>query len=149
MVQAWTIAGKYKKRADSLGPGPGQYTSRNTDAFKMKSPQWTIGTAQKGAFNTRTLSPGPGVYNTIKDANDAPKYHFGSKSVTDFDKFKKSVPGPGQYDPKNSGFNKTAFSFAGRHDLQNKDHLSKPGPGAYSSGSTLSKSMGKFGTSPK
>ena len=99
-------------------------------------------------MKNRALSPGPGMY-TNKIENSAPKYHFGAKSITDLDKFKKSVPGPGQYNPASNGFNKTAFSFAGRHNLPNKDLLNRPGPGAYSNRSTLSKALGKFGTSKK
>lgn len=149
MVQAWTIAGKYKQKDNSFSPGPGMYTSRNHSVTKLRSPQWMIGTSQRDSFKTRAFSPGPGVYKTSKDSNDAPKYHFGSKSVTDLDKFKKSVPGPGQYNPASNGFNKTAFSFGGRHNLQNKDLMNRPGPGAYGSPSTLSKTMGRFGTSKK
>lgn len=149
MVQAWTITGRPKDKSTSFSPGPGQYTSRNETVDKLKAPQWTIGTSQREAFKTRALSPGPGMYQTVKDNNDAPKYHFGTKSVSDLDKFKKSVPGPGQYNPVSNAFNQTAFSFGGRHELKNKDLLGKPGPGAYSTKSTLSHTMGKIGTAKK
>lgn len=61
----------------------------------------------------------------------------------------KSVPGPGQYNPQSNGFNKTAFSFGGRHNIEDKELRSKPGPGAYTSRSTLGKTMGTFGKSQK
>lgn len=149
MVQAWSFAGKYKKETSSLAPGPGQYSSRNHDSVKMKSPTWSIGTAQRGSFKSRALSPGPGMYKTNVDGNNAPKYHFGTKSVTDLDKFKKSVPGPGQYNPASNGFNNNAFSFSGRHDTNNKENMNKPGPGAYATSSTLNKTSGKIGTEKK
>lgn len=150
MVQAWSIGGKYKSKPKSLSPGPGQYKSKNPAVTKLQSPRWTIGTSKRGnLYGNRALSPGPGNYQTTKDLNDAPKYHFGVKSVTDLNKFKKNVPGPGQYSPAMSGFDKTAFSFAGRHNTQNKSLMNNPGPGAYGSRSTLSKTMGKFGTSKK
>jgi hypothetical protein len=149
MVQAWTIGGKYKKKNESLGPGPGQYSSRNHGVNKNQAPNWTIGTSQRNSFKSRALSPGPGMYNTVTDGNKAPKYHFGTKSVTDLDKFKKSVPGPGQYDPSSNTFGNVAFSFNGRNDLKNKENMGKPGPGTYGLKSTLGKTMGKIGTSQK
>lgn len=149
MVQAWTIGGRHKNKDKAFSPGPGAYTSRNSSVVKLKSPQWTIGTAERNSFKSRALSPGPGVYKTANDTNEGPKYHFGTKSVTDLDKFKKMVPGPGQYNPASDAFNKTAFSFGGRHDLHNKDLLNRPGPGAYGDKSTLSKTMGRFGTAQK
>ena len=48
MVQAWSIAGRYKNKVKSLNPGPGQYSSRNIHSRINKSPQWTIGTAKRG-----------------------------------------------------------------------------------------------------
>lgn len=150
MVQAWSIGKKFKTKPKSVSPGPGQYTSRNENGNKMKPPTWTIGTSKRSDLNqNRAFSPGPGNYKTLKDINDAPKYHFGVKSVTDLDKFKKSVPGPGQYNPASNAFNKTAFSFAGRHATQNKGVMNNPGPGTYQNKSTLSKTLGKFGTSQK
>ena len=149
MVQAWSIAGKHKKKAESLGPGPGQYKSRNADVVKHKSPQWSMGTSQRNAFQTRALSPGPGMYKTVADSNASPKYFFGTKSATDFNKFKKDVPGPGQYNPASNAFGNIGFSFTGRHEFKNKESINKPGPGTYGSKSTLSKTMGKIGTSAK
>lgn len=149
MVQAWSIGAKLPKKDDANSPGPGQYSSRNEDSKKNKPPEWTIGTSKRNVFNTRALSPGPGTYKTIEDKNDAPKYHFGTKSTSNLDKFKKMVPGPGQYEPMSNAFNKTAFSFGGRHVLPDKNALSKPGPGTYSLNGTLSKTLGKFGTSNK
>ena len=149
MVQAWSIGAKLPQKEQVSNPGPGQYSSRNDDSKKSKPPEWTIGTSKRNVFNTRALSPGPGAYKTIDDKNSAPKYHFGTKSTTSLDKFKKMVPGPGQYEPQSNAFNKTAFSFGGRHILQDKNAMSKPGPGAYSLNSTLTKSLGKFGTSNK
>ncbi|CAI2370217.1 unnamed protein product [Moneuplotes crassus] len=150
MVQAWSIGKKFQTKPKSVSPGPGQYTSRNTTVTKMKSPQWTIGTSKRSNLNNhKTFSPGPGNYKTIKDINDAPKYHFGGKSVTDLDKFKKSVPGPGQYNPASNSFSKTAFSFSGRHNIQSKGVINNPGPGTYQNKSTLTKTLGKFGTSQK
>lgn len=149
MVQAWSIGAKLPKKEVSSSPGPGQYSSRNEDSKKSKPPEWTIGTSKRNVFNTRALSPGPGTYKTIEENNAAPKYHFGTKSTSNLDKFKKMVPGPGQYDPASNAFNKTAFSFGGRHVLPDKNALSKPGPGTYSLNGTLSRTLGKFGTSNK
>jgi hypothetical protein len=148
MVQAWSIAGRHVQRPKALSPGPGQYTSLDTNNHKVKSPQWKIGTAER-TDKKRALSPGPDMYKTMPDMNEAPKYHFGTKSVTDLDKFKKTIPGPGQYNPVSNGFNKTSYSFGGRHNLQNKDLLNRPGPGTYGSKSTLNMTMGKFGTTKK
>ena len=142
MVQAWSFAGKYKKRSSSLGPGPGQYTSRNENSNKMKSPQWTIGTSQRAGLHGKGIGPGPGMYKTSNDVNSGPKYHFGSKSITDLDKFKKMCPGPGQYNPTSN-----AYTFTGRNDTKKNDD--KPGPGAYGSKSMLSHELGRFGTQPK
>ena len=149
MVQAWTIGAKFPTKDITKSPGPGQYTSRNENSKIQKSPEWTIGTSKRDLFNNRALSPGPGSYKTIAERNDAPKYHFGTKSVTDLEKFKKMVPGPGQYNPASHAFNKTSFSFGGRHNIPDKNAMSKPGPGTYASKSTLSQTLGKIGTSAK
>ena len=149
MVSAWTIGMKYKKKSDSDGPGPGQYTSRNKYNVKNQPPQWTIGTSQRDSFRNKVLSPGPGMYKTSRDNTDGPKYHFGTKSVSDLNKYKKSIPGPGQYNPESNAFSNVAFTFNGRNDITNKSNLDKPGPGAYSSKSSMNKTLGKFGTSNK
>lgn len=149
MVQAWTISGRHKQRDMTMSPGPGHYKSRNDNGYKQNAPHWTIGTSQRDSFKSRAFSPGPGMYKTVSDDNAGPKYHFGAKSVTDLDKFKKMVPGPGQYNPASNAFSKTAFSFAGRHNLENKDLKMKPGPGAYGSKSTLSQTLGKIGSEKK
>jgi len=87
MVQAWTIGGRYKSKVKSLSPGPGQYSSRNHSVNKLKNPEWSMGTSKRSSMR-KNFSPGPGMYKTVKGDNDAPKYHFGTKSVTDLDKFK-------------------------------------------------------------
>lgn len=149
MVQAWTIGGKYQKKTESLAPGPGQYSNKNTDTVKLKSPEWKIGTSQRDSFRPRAFSPGPGMYTAIDNGLSAPKYHFGTKSVTDFNKFKKNIPGPGQYNPETNAFSKIGFSFTSRHNPSNKDLMGKPGPGTYDARTTLSQTLGKIGSSQK
>ena len=96
--------------------------------------------------NPRSAVPGPGVYE-IKPKTEGPSYSFRPKFE---DRLKHHVPGPGNYDPKNSMTSSKMPSWViGRSEksgIVDKDSKFVPGPGSYAKPSTLGGPMWRFGS---
>jgi len=59
-----------------LKPGPGQYHPDKIGYVRPKSPQWVMGTEQRGDLTKTEKTPGPGNYEYKKTVGEAPKVRF-------------------------------------------------------------------------
>ena len=124
-----------------LNPGPGQYTSSNSNL--NKAPQWRqilffitrIGTSVRDSSEPRKNVPGVGNYNisTNLGTGGAPKYSMRPKTGIDESKMWKNTPGPGNYNPSFNQSLRGSEKFTMRPKTSNssKSTLNVPGPGQY------------------
>lgn len=82
-------------------PGPGEYSSDNSRNKTLNAaPKWGMGTGKETKINpflkNRSISPGPGNYNTSENLGRGAKYSFGGKNKPET-QWLESIPGPGQY----------------------------------------------------
>ena len=109
------------------------------------SPQfcYSIGKAERGAFQNTAANPGPGAYDSGSKLA-GPKYHFSgrhSQSMTNL------APGPGQYSPSTKLRYKITtykYTMAGKSSFGDQKY-GPPGPGTYNLMITKGQCGGKFG----
>jgi hypothetical protein len=115
----------------SVVPGPGNYEYNDLEA----GPKYSFGKDDRQ--KKRPVTPGPGTYNdeeVYSFGHNAPKFSIG-KSPRKEKKGMDEVPGPGQYEIKDSAINFTkdkspAFKLSNAsRDIKYKNDL--PGPGEY------------------
>ena len=130
-------------------PGPGQYSTANTNFYRPKTPSWKIGTGLRPDLNPVDKSvPGPGNYNVSQGLGKGPKYSIVGKGNTGNNK--NGYPGPGQYN--DTMYNKTS-NPAWKIGTGNRDDNLKrviregvPGPGMYDYDKGSKGPKFKFGT---
>lgn len=161
----WTLgkSPKGESRNNSMAPGPGAYNIKS----ELNSSAPVFGTSTRGPLNGSINTPGPGQYNenfkntgpaysmrpktATKNASSVPgpgqynpsascgnfSWTIGkeAKGLNLAQEKKRAAPGPGQYNvTKGLGGPKWGFGSSGRNNAK-KDFT--PGPGAYSSYSTI------------
>ncbi|KRX08138.1 hypothetical protein PPERSA_01683 [Pseudocohnilembus persalinus] len=145
MVSAWSIGNaKRSNMAQSIGPGPGQYTVDKQQ--KTQPPKWSIPKYQPTIHNQQ--NPGPGQYNLRNDKKiDGAKYTMSSKAGPTNQQLK--VPGPGTYNPRPSSAlqNPPQYTMASKYDNTDYYNNKNTGPGQYKIPSGLNKNGVKIGTS--
>lgn len=121
-----------QKGKRQVTPGPGSY-QLNRSTLEVPSCKMGRSTKQSGQV-TPSKYPGPGAYNEtfIKLLMASPKYAFSKDSRVE--KKKESPrPGPGQYHPPTSSFQKQfSQTMQGRNVSRSPNH-NFPGPASYNS----------------
>ena len=139
---------KIKKRAET--PGPGHYPMRTFmgkegPSFSFSREKYNHADAAEEAYKKKPSGPDPGKYSDMKYRPDTPRYTHGVRREGIVSKFKRSLPSPGEYNPKYSylsnnitlpswgfgnkeGFNKENSKSASKEKIV---HIQFPGPGTY------------------
>ena len=117
----------------------GRYTPNETNSSnRPKTRAWKIGNERRKSMSNE--NPGPGSYNALKFMGSGPKAIFAQKYSL---LFKQIFPGPGSYNPNEDTSSKHRRAFSLRCGKEEKIPICKssflinPGPGMYSSKSTL------------
>eukprot|EP00928_Gymnodinium_smaydae_P053541 TRINITY_DN37510_c0_g1_i1.p1 TRINITY_DN37510_c0_g1~~TRINITY_DN37510_c0_g1_i1.p1 ORF type:complete len:244 (+),score=16.72 TRINITY_DN37510_c0_g1_i1:167-898(+) len=126
----WTFNGRQGNSQNAEGPGPGAYTTPNTDVtsrFK-KQPNHAFGTTQRETFDKHRV-PGPGAYTDKRGFGNAGQSYSLTPRRPARGKEQKDYPGPGAHDLKSTIGAGPKFTAISRRILDKKDHV--PGPGEY------------------
>lgn len=149
--------GKEKRNKEIKGenPGPGQYNIENlSKTVTLKNPSWKIGTSKRQPLNLSDCSiPGVGNYDISQKLSNGPQYSIAKKTIIE-DTWKKSIPGPGQYNNDTQIILAKSPSYvmgkSAREDIITKMiKEGTPGPGMYDYKSTDNGPKYGFGTEKK
>eukprot|EP00928_Gymnodinium_smaydae_P078852 TRINITY_DN62915_c0_g1_i1.p1 TRINITY_DN62915_c0_g1~~TRINITY_DN62915_c0_g1_i1.p1 ORF type:complete len:269 (-),score=13.07 TRINITY_DN62915_c0_g1_i1:169-858(-) len=132
----WSFRQRHPGVRGADTPGPGSYNHGDLHPEHKKSPQFSFGAAPRDTHRAPS-HPGPGQYSPVNLSHrNSEQFSLGKaqrKSVPN----RADQPGPGQYQtPQHMGSEGPKFTAIGKRS-QNNTQQNTPGPGSYSSSTSL------------
>ena len=142
----WSMGSKIVDVDKRYSPSPNAYDLKG-HLIGNNSSKWGFGSEVRKPLNSKSLSPGPGAYQTKSMSFDIekPKFFMGEKLKPL--KSNTNVPGPQQYDPKPESTKKQLPSFSIKAKLGSSLGRTTlgPGPANYNVGLQAKRTAPSFG----